>query len=261
MLDIKKVQAGLDSSTPEFTCIYYHSLESTNTTAWELYTKSKSTAIVVVTDDQQSGRGRSSNKWYSQPEKSLTFSVLFSPRIKVDQAGLLPLAAGIAIVRTLVKFNIKVCLKWPNDIMFGEKKLGGILCESRVLQECFSAVVLGVGLNINDEIEIYPAAIKTAVTSLKKEFNREFNREQILVNILNELIVLIRYIENGNYKEIQTQWLRQGMYLGSIVSMDTANGTIIGKFKGINQHGEALVENQGLINSINSAEMRAFRET
>ena len=171
------------------------------------------------------------------------------------------MAAGIAIVKTLAKLNIKVHLKWPNDILLGGKKLGGILCESRVLRDWISAVVLGIGLNINDEIEIYPAAIKTTVTSLKKESNREFDRERILVTILNELIVLIRYIESGNYKEIQTQWLRQGMYLESIVSMDTANGTIIGKFKGINQHGEALVENQGLISSINSAEMRAFQET
>jgi BirA family biotin operon repressor/biotin-[acetyl-CoA-carboxylase] ligase len=124
--------------------------ESTNTTALRLATEGAPEWSVVVAGHQTGGRGRLGRTWVSEPGQALLCSVVLRPEgLSPDRAGLLTLLAGVAMVEAArVGFGVTAGCKWPNDIMVGEKKAGGLLAESLVEDGRLSAVVIGAGVNV-----------------------------------------------------------------------------------------------------------------
>ena len=131
---------------------YYPQLDSTNTKAWELVSENTDNGTVVITDNQTKGRGRQSNKWFSVTDKSLTFSVILYPNVQPKQINLYSLVAGLSITDYLNENNIQAQLKWPNDILINSKKVGGVLCESKITGGLIKSLVIGIGLNVNERI-------------------------------------------------------------------------------------------------------------
>ena len=131
---------------------YYQRIGSTNEEAWELINTGEADhGTMVITDNQFSGKGRDNNDWYMSPSKSLAMSIIIKDEITIEQALLVPLAAGLAVAKTLKNRSFKPQLKWPNDILLNSKKCGGILCESRVQKNKITEMVIGIGLNVNDQ--------------------------------------------------------------------------------------------------------------
>lgn len=123
--------------------IQIESCESTQDEVFALLEKGKHPPFAVLAREQKSGRGRRGRSWISSPEHSLTFSLIFRTERK-NLSGL-SLVVGLALLESLQ--NSELELKWPNDLMLGNEKLGGVLIESRMHSQ-FSDVVIGVGLNI-----------------------------------------------------------------------------------------------------------------
>lgn len=149
---------------------------------------------VLITEQQTAGRGRLGRTWTSLPGASLTFSVLLRPvTVSASQRGWLSLLAGVAVacaVRTVTGDNASggagVCamLKWPNDVLVGERKLAGILAEQ---SPDGSVVVMGIGVNVAtpaDALPVSPAGL--AATSLLVE-GASVSRESLLLEVLRQL--------------------------------------------------------------------------
>ncbi len=164
---------------------YYLKLDSTNTKAWKLIFKNTPTGTVVITDDQLKGRGRQSNKWISIPGKSLTFSIIMYPNSIPSQINLYSLITGLAITDCLIENNIQAQLKWPNDILINGKKVGGILCESKISGGLIKSLVIGIGLNVNETIDDFPKDLRLNATSLIIKSGIQYQLELLLANILN----------------------------------------------------------------------------
>ena len=219
---------------------YQPETNSTNTDAWKHINECKEGAV-FITDNQQNGRGRRQNKWVSSKNKSLTFSFILYPQIELDKLGLLPLLTGVSIVQGIrSSTSIQTGLKWPNDIILNQKKMGGILIESRSTSNGL-AIVVGVGLNINETDKNISSFLKYEVTSLDIHSGKQFSRERILSEILNEFEIL--YTEPRD--SIISNWKRYCIHEDSKVVFHTENGRHEGIFCGIASNGHAEIQING----------------
>lgn len=224
---------------------YYPKLDSTNTKAWELIKENVPNGTVIITDNQLKGRGRQANKWISIPGKSLTFSIILYPNTLPNQINLYSLIAGLAITDFLIENNIHAQLKWPNDILINEKKVGGILCESKISGGVIKSMVIGIGLNINETIEEFPEDLRNNVTSLTIESGREYQLEILLANILNHLE---HRVQNRDEAQL-IDWEKRCAHLNQKVTFRSGNEIVTGIFKGLSSTGQAMI-------SINNKEVK-----
>ena len=216
----------------------YHSrTNSTNEDAWK-FTKNGSThGLLVLTDKQTAGKGRRQNKWVSTPGKSLTFSFILHSKLELEKMGLLPLLMGISIVKGITAATaIQTGLKWPNDIMLKDKKMGGILIESKQSQNGLK-VVVGVGLNINESSQDIPSILRDNAISLAMFSGQIHSREQILSTILNEFEALY----NNQMDFIISLWTDYCIHQDQAVSFHSEKGKQQGIFQGISSLGHAEI--------------------
>ncbi len=174
---------------------YLPSCHSTNDIASDLIEKNTAkNGMVVITDHQTNGKGQRGNVWISAPEENLTFSmVLIHKQLEIHQQFNLTLIVSISIIETLKELGVICQIKWPNDIYYGNKKVGGILINNSIQGNYISDSVVGVGLNVNQsEFEIATA------TSLKNISGRFFDNQVIFERLLEILEVeWLKFTEKG----------------------------------------------------------------
>lgn len=142
---------------------------------------------VWLADEQTAGRGRGDHQWHSSAGQGLYVSVLLRLRVHAAHLALLPLAAGLAAAEAIrATAGLNVDLRWPNDLLIGSNKAGGILVESRMsLESPFHTFVVGVGINVH-QTEL-PAGLATPATSLDLAAERRVSRQALLVSLLRLL--------------------------------------------------------------------------
>ena len=222
--------------------LYYPNLDSTNDELWKLYNHntSDSTNLLVITDNQTSGKGRGQNKWFSQPSKSLTCSFLLDPIFFNNYFNLHALLIPVAIVRGIKKMTfIDLGIKWPNDIMYKNKKLGGILIESKGINKKLN---IGIGLNINESYEDFPDDLRDFAISLKEIIGYTIQREPLLAFILNELNNLI---ESNDIELIINRWIQSCIHKNKEISFSQNGIQVNGVFESINEFGQAIIKHSG----------------
>lgn len=240
MIFTQLVQANLSTKALGKTIEYYQILESTNAEAWELIEDGAEHGTVVITDNQTAGKGRRSNSWTSSPDRSLTFSVIVTPENIFSQT-LVPLAAGIAASDAMKPFGISPALKWPNDILINGKKAGGILCESKFRSGMLSAAVIGIGLNVNEELEDFPEALSENATSMFMESGSRCQRERVLAECLDALEHALMLTD----EEVIKEWTKRCGHIGKQVSFSSSGESVSGIFIGLDESGSAVVKTDG----------------
>lgn len=142
---------------------------------------------VYLSDEQQSGRGRGDHGWISAAGEGLYVSVLLRPQFLAARLAFLPLAAGLAAADAIRAVSaLDVDLRWPNDLLIGPRKTGGILVESQLYSKGLPhAVVVGIGINVHQRT--FPPDLATPATSLDLETNRHIARQNLLVALLKSL--------------------------------------------------------------------------
>ncbi|MBT4149678.1 MAG: biotin--[acetyl-CoA-carboxylase] ligase [Candidatus Marinimicrobia bacterium] len=244
MLFTNLVQANLKTRILGKHIEYYTRLESTNSEAWELINDGCENGTVIVTDNQYSGKGRGNRNWYATPNKSLSFSIVLSPNINSKFSNWIPLISCIAIQKAIAAFSTTVEFKYPNDIMFGKKKLGGILCESKVSEKKINQAVIGIGINVNEEIEDFDIAIKNTATSLHINSKRLYQKERVLAEILNQLEIIIDQFPS-NIDLIKSNWEDSCNHMNQKITFHYNNKVIKGIFKSLSNSGNAILQIKG----------------
>jgi BirA family biotin operon repressor/biotin-[acetyl-CoA-carboxylase] ligase len=160
--------------------------ESTNADVAAAAAAGEGEGLVLVAEHQRAGRGRADRTWTAPARSGLTFSVLLRPPAATRAAwGWLPLLAGLAVAAPLTRMSgLDLGLKWPNDVLAGERKLAGVLAEV-----AGPAVVVGIGLNVSLRHDELPAP---AATSLVLAGSEVVDREPVLRAVLRDLAV--RYL-------------------------------------------------------------------
>ncbi len=160
--------------------IHLNNIESTNSYLVK-HKKHLPEWTVVTTDNQTNGRGYTGNRWLSETKLNLTFSILIKPNCEINDIFYLNMLVANSIHEA---FNniIKTEIKWPNDIIINNKKIGGILIENS-LNKTITTSIIGIGLNINQtSFRNLPKA-----SSLKKETGINFNKKNIQLTIIKNI--------------------------------------------------------------------------
>ena len=215
--------------------------DSTNEDAWEFYADGCPEGTIIITDDQRKGKGRRGSDWSSSPTKGLTFSFLLKPNLKISQLGLLPLLTGVSVAKGINAFTLlEIGLKWPNDIMVGGMKTGGILIESKSTADGI-IIVIGVGENINEEKFDFPEKLQASATSILMSGGKTTQREPLLAAIMNQFEELYQ----GGFETIPQLWQDYCIHLNESVTFHEGGNTYSGVFEGITESGQALIQIEG----------------
>tara|TARA_B100000575_G_C23024814_1_gene590179 strand:- start:99 stop:857 length:759 start_codon:yes stop_codon:yes gene_type:complete len=216
---------------------YYQMIDSTNKEAKALIENNEANhGMIIISDNQKDGKGRSNNSWFMSPGKGLAMSLIHLKPLSLDEASLMPLAAGLAVAKSLKNRGLNPKLKWPNDIFINNKKVGGILCESKIKDGMVDSFIIGIGININESPVDFPDEIKNIATSLFIESGYSFQRELICAIITT---YLERVIEDlGSVIE---GWLTYCNHLNKRVEFKYNNRKHAGIFQGINKDGLAKI--------------------
>jgi BirA family biotin operon repressor/biotin-[acetyl-CoA-carboxylase] ligase len=222
--------------------IFKEEVVSTNDLAMELLGSDEQSGIVIIADSQTSGRGRLGRTWYSPAGKNIYMSLALRPNLILQNAPILTVLTGVAVCKGIKeRTGIDVDLKWPNDLILKNKKLGGILIETRVEKEVVIAAVIGIGININIDQKEFPEDIQDIATSLFIETGSNYEREEIALSVIRVFDMLLsdNLIREDNMKnadvdrsasmELIRKWRELDITLGKRVSVITSNETIVGK--------------------------------
>ena len=251
MLTVGLVQPRLTTSFIGREITYYPSTGSTNADLWALVDGGQAVpGQVVITDEQRSGKGRQDRRWFSAAELGLTFSALLRPELPPERLGLLSLGMGVAVVDALALEGVKARLKWPNDIVWEGRKLGGILAESRMTDEG-PVVVIGVGINVNEQITDFPEELHPAAVSVYMLLGKPIQRELLLAGILNRFEELLE----DSLDDVTSYWQERCDHLGHPVRFHGPDGRLEGRFTGVNPAGQGLIEIGAEIHEVTAGDL------
>ncbi|ACB83684.1 biotin--[acetyl-CoA-carboxylase] ligase [Natranaerobius thermophilus] len=220
----------------DYQITYFDNIDSTNN-----YARSLQPPQVVIAEQQTKGRGRMGRAWFSAPG-GIYFSLVITPRCSVDEIPTIPLLISTAITKVLKReLGIQAEIKWPNDILVQGQKVTGILVELAGETDAPQKAVIGVGINANQNTNLFPEELKKSVTSLRELNCSPVNRKLMLNSILEEITQLFFELPNCIPKVLNT-WKEYSCTLGKKITVKQVSKTITGIAKDIDRSGALIVE-------------------
>ena len=223
--------------------LYFDTIDSTNTKAQELAEKGYPSGTLVVADKQESGKGRRGRSWVSPSGTGIFMTLMIKPDINPNNASMLTLVAALAVAKAITSVTGEEALiKWPNDIVVNSKKVCGILTEMNAQFDYINHIVVGIGINVHNEI--FPEEISQMASSLMIEAGgKRFHRAQIIAETMS-------YFEQYYDTFLKTQDLSALVreYDELLVNMNKAVRVLDpkepfdGKAMGITPKGELIVD-------------------
>jgi BirA family biotin operon repressor/biotin-[acetyl-CoA-carboxylase] ligase len=189
---------------------------------------------VLVAEYQTSGRGRLGRRWEAPPGSSLLVSLLLPPELASDHPQRLTQAVALAAAEACERVaGVQPSLKWPNDLLVGERKLAGILAESLVTGGTVAAIVVGLGLNVNWPPDV-PDDLADRVTALNHEAGHDVDRLALLDTLLAALA-------DTDWVTLADAYRARLATLGADVRVDLGSSQLIGRAEDVTETGELVV--------------------
>ncbi|WP_059105138.1 biotin--[acetyl-CoA-carboxylase] ligase [Shouchella shacheensis] len=242
---------------------YYDTVSSTQTVAHEWANKGAVEGSLVLANEQQGGRGRLGRPWQSKKGTSVSMSLILRPHIEPHRAPQLTLLAAVAITRAIEQeTGLRCDIKWPNDILLGGKKLVGILTEMAADPDFVQFVIVGMGVNINQQQEDFTEKIGDIATSLSIEAGRTIQRAALVAAIVNEFEWLYdEYVDHG-FVRIRPLWEARSISVNTYLYARTPKEVIYGYSLGITDEGILrLKDENGAEHFVYSADIELDKRT
>ena len=217
--------------------------DSTNNYLKQLLSKQEiEECSVVIAEKQTSGRGQRGNSWESEPGKNLTFSIVLYPHhIPASRQFALSQIISLGIIDILQKFGPGFSIKWPNDIYWNEKKLVGILIENELTGHTFNTAIVGIGINVNQELFLSTAPNPI---SLKQITGKDIDRYSLLSDILNAIMKRYYHYEENNDKTLNDSYMKFLFRNNGTYFLKTENELFKASIKGIENDGHLILETE-----------------
>lgn len=219
-------------------------VDSTNNFLKELLSNSTPLieGTVIMAENQYAGRGQQQKSWHTEPGKNLTFSLLLKPAF-LPVASQFDLTRAVSIgvfdaLEPLLGDNLKI--KWPNDIYYNDKKLGGILIENIIQAGKIKNSVIGIGLNVNQGS--FPAYLPDAV-SLKQILQQDYDLKVLLSDICRYIETRYLDLKGGNVPFLRMAYLDRLYRINENKVFKSANGTFNGFIRTVRDNGLLVVQN------------------
>lgn len=238
--------------------IYYEeSVDSTQKIAHRLANEDAPEGTVIIAEEQLLGRGRMDRRWHSPKYTGVWMSIILRPNLPPPKAPQLTLITAVAVVQAIEDFtDLTPQIKWPNDILINGKKVTGILTELQADADRITSIIIGIGINVNQQLEDYPQELHDVATSLSIESGKKLQRADLVKILLSKLENLYTlYLEKGFYP-IKLLWESYAVSVGKIITARTISGSIHGKAMGITDDGVLMIEDEiGKIHYVYSADI------
>ncbi|MBW2630539.1 MAG: biotin--[acetyl-CoA-carboxylase] ligase [Deltaproteobacteria bacterium] len=221
---------------------FFDELDSTNNHAVSLAGDGAGEGEVVIADCQTAGRGRLRDRvWHSPPGRNLYTSIILRPDIQPASAQGLTLVAGVAVTELLSGY-CPVALKWPNDILAGDRKISGILTEMRIKGQNLDSVVVGIGINVNMEPTDFQEELRNISTSLKEQTSSSISRLDLTVDLYRLFEKWYRIFIDEGFISVRDQWIEYSDIIGKTIEV-TDRGVVQrgGICRGIDSEGALLL--------------------
>jgi len=221
------------------------STTSTNSELLSRANPANGTSEVLLAEYQSAGRGRRGRAWLAPPGGAICLSMSWTFREVPQDLGALGLVIGVCALRALHVLGVSgACLKWPNDLLIGERKLGGVLIELRAESAGPACVVIGVGLNVALGAALLKqiTAMGTEATDLASTGVKSVSRNTVAAALIGESVRGLTEFERHGLKPFIEEWRAADALRGRPVNVSAADGVARGLARGIDVHGALMVE-------------------
>ena len=225
---------------------HFHTIDSTNSKAYQLALSGAKEGELVIAESQDKGRGRIGRHWFSPPYLNLYLSAILRPDIPPYQASLITLLAAVAAAEAIEKFSgLPPLIKWPNDILLRDRKVAGLLNEIHSEMDRIHFVILGIGVNLNMDEKMFPEEIRTVATSLKREMSQTISRKAFLKILLQELERWYMVFSGEGGTAILKAWKEKAQIKGRAVKVASFNEMLMGVAIDVDSEGALILETKG----------------
>jgi len=247
---------SLVTDTPiRYSVHYVEKCRSTQDVAEALAREGAGEGLVVVAEEMSGGRGRLGRKWVAG-KGGLWFTILLKPPT-VEGLQLISLGAGVAVAEALRELHgVEATLKWPNDVLVDDKKLCGILVEGRMEADRVHYVLVGVGINVNNDI---PEELRDTAVSLKELLGVLVPRVPLLAATLVKFAGIYALLRQGRHGEVLLRWKKLSSTLGRNIRVITHDEVIEGKAIDVGIDGSLVVEVRGTLRKVYAGDVIHLR--
>ncbi len=238
-----RIKSVLKTETIGQKIFAFWSISTTNDFAYRMAEQGEREGALVIAEQQERGRGRNSRTWISPFSKGLWFSLILRPELPSAQAGLIPYVASVSVAEAVEnKLALKPSLKWPNDLLIKQKKICGILSEVEFLNGKIKFIILGIGINVNQMVNDFPAELIETATSLRVESETVIDRAELLAEILERFEQNYLQTKAGSFENILTHWKKRCPNIGRPISIRQEENIYHGIFKDIDKNGYLILQ-------------------
>lgn len=224
---------------------HYQVLESTQVLALERARAGCKEGLVIVSDRQTSGKGTQARTWHSNHDGGIWLSFVLHPNLTPIQAPQLTLLTATVLTKVINDITgLNPEIKWPNDILIGQKKVAGILTETKGQHNKLDYAVVGIGLNVNQLSNQLNEELRQIATSLKIETNESYSKQAMIQAILTQFELSYEdYLKHG-FPRVKENWLKSAYRLGEKIQY-TVDGVLKEAiFRDLSEDGCLIVLNE-----------------
>jgi BirA family biotin operon repressor/biotin-[acetyl-CoA-carboxylase] ligase len=233
----------------------FGSVESTNSLAMKrLKNDEAQNGDIIKAGYQSAGKGQAQNTWFSTDGNNLLVSIICKNiHLKATELPKLNMLVSLAVHHCVDAFFYKeTYIKWPNDILVNEKKIAGVLIETMLQGEYIKNAVIGIGLNVNEEI--FPDDL-TQACSFFTLTNKYYDLDSLLITLVEQLDIQLSKLRNADFEAIKKEYERVLFGMDTKRYFRIAHNKVEGKIKGINAIGQLCVEIDNELKTFNNKEI------
>ena len=252
-----KICENLETEKIAKEILCFRKVFSTNSIAKFLANHSAEEGTVLISEIQTKARGRLGKKWEA-PEGGIWMSLILRPQVPPARIGLITLATGVAIAKSIRSLGVDARIKWPNDVLIHGKKISGVLTEVNATFNEIDWIVVGIGIDSNLKLEDFSEDIRIGTTTLTEELPTKVDENELIAVFLNEFEKVYKLYKDGEIETILKDWRDLADTIGKYVNITQTGGKITqGYVVGINNEGSLIIERQdGTLEKIISGELR-----
>lgn len=241
-----EIQSQLNTAIFGKRLILFNRITSTNDFLKRLAQRGAAAGTLVIADQQTAGRGRLGRPWQSPPQVGLWLSFILRPELPLERIGALPLAMAVVVAETLAAMSGQAfTVKWPNDILWNQRKVCGILGETQISPTAHSNhldyIVAGIGINVNQQPQDFHPDWRARAASLRIITGHEMDRQKVLAELAPRLEQNLLINLSSNLPTLLSRWRALCAELGKPIQLQWARETIAGIFEDIGAGGELIL--------------------
>jgi BirA family biotin operon repressor/biotin-[acetyl-CoA-carboxylase] ligase len=236
---------------------YYDLIDSTMDMAMKLALEGEPEGTVICAEGQTKGRGRLQREWISPKYKGIYLSLILRPEVLPNQSPILTLLVSVSICQAINKItSVLPSIKWPNDILVNDKKIGGILTELNAEQDKINFAIIGIGINVNTQKSILPPN----ASSLSYEAKKNFSRIDLVKEILRDIEYFYLLFKEEGALPIIKKWREFSSLTGERVKVICQKERLAGVVLDIDSDGGLVIrEDSGFIKKVMAGDVVKVR--